>query len=300
MKKREIPEELRILRSLNSRMSLSEEEQRLLASLEKGSQGEEAFDQLTEDMGRNVILLHDLCLEHQHSTFQVDTLMISQKNIFLVEVKNYAGEYLYEKEGIRPVSSQHEITNPLHQLSRSQTLLRSLLKQLGYPSIVGGAVVFVNPEFTLFQAPLNSPIILPTQLPRFIDRWRSTPLPLHHRHKELAQQLINRHMTKNRHSRTPVYQYGELNKGLLCFSCYSFEMQIAGRSVTCENCSEKEDTEEAIMRSVAEFQLLFPERKISTPQLQEWCGGLMSAKAIRRVLTKNFKSVGDHRHRYYV
>lgn len=122
MKQRLISEELRILRALNNRMDFSEEEERLYANLEKGYQGEVAFDRLAEKLKADMIVLNDICLEFNHAVFQIDTLIISQKEVFLLEIKNYTGDYLYEAGDIRAVSSQFDLTNPLHQLNRIQTL----------------------------------------------------------------------------------------------------------------------------------------------------------------------------------
>ncbi|WP_331280798.1 nuclease-related domain-containing protein [Bacillus sp. UNC41MFS5] len=89
---------------------------------------------------------------------------MSSHTIYPFEIKNFEGDYLYELGNFYPKLSKDEIRNPLHQLKRSKSLLRPLLKDLGTHLPIKGNVTFVNPNFTLYQAPLNEPIIHPTQL----------------------------------------------------------------------------------------------------------------------------------------
>ena len=68
--------ELRTLISLNARMELSIKDKQHYANLEKGYQGEVVFDQLTSKLENDLYILNDLCLEHNKSFFQIDTLII--------------------------------------------------------------------------------------------------------------------------------------------------------------------------------------------------------------------------------
>jgi hypothetical protein len=51
---------------------------------------------------------------------------------------------------------------------------------------------------------------------------------------------------------------------------------------------------------VEEFTLLFPNKKITVDSIHDWCGGLKSKKAVRRVLSKYFGLVGKARASHYV
>lgn len=166
-KPRSVPLKLRVLRLLNPRKNFSAEERRHYLNLEKGYQGEVMFDRLTEELKSDRIVINDLCLEVNNTTFQIDTLIISQETIHPFEVKNYEGDYCYESDGFKSLYSKNEINNPLDQLKRSKLLLRQLLQSLGIHISIEGSVVFINPEFTLYQAPINAPIIYSSQLNRF-------------------------------------------------------------------------------------------------------------------------------------
>ncbi|MDQ1144916.1 hypothetical protein QE429_001743 [Bacillus sp. SORGH_AS 510] len=81
--------------------------------------------------------------------------------------------------------------NPLDQLKRSKTLLQQLLKNIGFNIPIEVNVSFINPEFTLYQAPLNKPIIYFSQLNSYMKKLNKLPSKLTSSHRELAETLIS-------------------------------------------------------------------------------------------------------------
>ncbi|MBY0121952.1 nuclease-related domain-containing protein [Bacillus sp. S/N-304-OC-R1] len=300
LKPRSISNELVIMRSLNNRMELSEKDKRHYSNLEKGYQGELIFDQLTEKIQSDIYIINDLCLEYNRSIFQIDTLIISQKTIFPIEIKNYEGDYHYSSDEFRTLLSNHEITNPLDQLKRSKTLLASLLKNNGIYLPIEGYVTFVNPEFTLYQAPVIASIILPTQLNRFIKKLNDTPSKLNPQHRELADLLMEIHLSKSPFTRLPSYDYSQLQKGITCIACLSFETICNEKKIVCNSCGYAEDIDFGVLRNVEELKCLFPNNKITTNYVHDWCKIVKSQKTIRRILLQNLESIGAKKHRYFV
>lgn len=224
--------------------------------------------------------------------------MITSDNFYLFEVKNYEGDYYYEDEKLF-VMNKTEVTNPLIQLSRSETLLGQLLHQLGYHSQIDAKVIFINPEFSLFQAPLGKPLILPTQVKRFLNRVNTTPLKLNRKHRILAEKLASLHITESPYQQLPSYSYNQVRKGLICNKCSSFILAVQGRSCLCQECGSKENLSLALIRSVKEYKLLFPKRKVTTTEIYFWCNEIIPKQRVRRFLEKNFKMVGTHQWAYY-
>ncbi|WP_462411090.1 nuclease-related domain-containing protein [Neobacillus sp. Marseille-QA0830] len=148
MKPRPFPKELKILRSLNSRMVLPEKERKRYVNLQKGYEGEVMFDARAEEFTKDRYILNDLLLETNNTSFQIDSTFITQRAISFYEVKNYEGEYLYDPKTDRFTSQyDHDITNPLHQSGRSEILLRQLLHSKGYKVPIHYYIIFINPEF---------------------------------------------------------------------------------------------------------------------------------------------------------
>jgi hypothetical protein len=292
--------ELRVLGSLNARMELSSKDKQHYAYLVKGYQGEVVFDQLTSKLENDLYVLNDLCLEHNKSFFQIDTLVIAQHTIYPYEVKNYEGDYRYESGNFYPKLSKDDIKNPLDQLKRSKSLLRPLLKNLGFHLPIEGVVTFVNPHFTLYQAPLNEPIIHPTQLNNLMRKLNEIPSKLTNRHKMLADQLISMHQTESPYTRFPPYSYEQLQKGIICAKCHSLISSVQGKmKIVYDKCGHEETVDSAVLRCVEELVLLFPDIKITTNVVYEWCGGVGSRKLIRRVLMQNYTLIGFGQWSYY-
>lgn len=299
-KKRMKSQELRTLSSLNARMDLSSKDKQHLAYLEKGYQGEVIFDQLTSKLQNGLYILNDLCLEHNKSFLQIDTLIISQQTIYPFEVKNYEGDYRYELGNFYPKLSKDEIKNPLDQLKRSKSLLRPILKNLGFQLPIEGYVTFVNPNSTLYQAPLNEPIIHPTQLNSLIKKLNDIPSKLTNRHKMLADQLISMHQTDSPYTRFPPYTYNGLKKGFICAGCHLLMSFMENKQkLLCETCGYEEEIDSAVLRSVEELVLLFPEMKITTNRVYEWCSVIESKKQISRILKQNYTLIGFGQWAYY-
>lgn len=300
LKPRTKSKEYRILISLKARMDLTAKDKKHYSYLEKGYLGEVIFDQLTEQLQNDLYIINDLCLEMNNSFFQIDTLIISQHTIYPFEVKNYEGDYRYELGNFYPKLSKDEIKNPLDQLKRTKSLLRPLLKNLGFQLPIEGAVTFVNPHFTLYQAPLDEPIIHPTQLNSLMKKLNEIPSKLTNHHKRLADQLISMHQTESPYTRLPPYSYNQQQKGIICGQCHSLITSVEDKQkIVCGICGYEETVDSAVLRCVEELLLLFPDLKITTNLVYEWCGVVGSKKTIRRVLMQNYKSVGHRQHRYF-
>ncbi|WP_442598691.1 nuclease-related domain-containing protein [Neobacillus sp. D3-1R] len=289
---------LRILRILHYRGDMTPEEEKYYWSLEKGYEGECQFDRLTEKLQNESYVLNDLLLEFNNKEFQIDTTIIHQGTIFLFEIKNLEGDYSYAPDNFQMVSGK-EISNPLDQLKRSKSLFHQLLQHLRINLEIEAYVVFINPEFTLYQAPMNIPFIFPTQITRFLKKLDMKPSHLNSSHQRLAEKLVSLHKTESANSKLPSYDYQQLKKGITCKTCYSFSVYVEGRNVVCSDCGGVELISAAVMRSVEELRLLFPERKITTNLVHEWCGVVESKKRIRRILHKNFTSSGVRQWSYF-
>ncbi|OCA91401.1 nuclease [Bacillus sp. FJAT-27225] len=289
--------ELRVLRSLDRRMDLEEAVKQQYSNLKKGYEGELLFDARTELLTSDCIILNDLLLQINGKTFQIDTLIIFPNEIFIFEVKNFEGEFFYA-DGKLFKKPQAEVADPLLQLSRTETSLRQLLKSIGFNVQVEGSVVFINPEFTLYNAPLDKPIILPTYLNPYFKKLNTKTGKLRGYHTLLADKLISMHLENSPFEQLPAYEIEHVRPGMLCQRCDSFDVYVEGKKLNCKNCSHTEKVEEAVMRHVEEFKLLFPDQQIKTILIHNWCG-IVSMKWIKSILEKNFKMVRLSRWSYF-
>jgi hypothetical protein len=299
LKERTESHELLTLRYLNTRMALTEKEKFYYLNLEKGFEGEKQFDQLAECLQEERYILNDLLLEVNNSYFQIDTTIISQEAIYLLDIKNFEGDYYLKADKFYSVKSGRECKNPIDQLKRSGTLFRQLLQKLKLNYLVDAKVIFINPEFTLYQTPLDLPIIFPTQVHRFLRELNKIPSKLNDGHKKLAQSLLSLHQTKNPFTVLPTFHYDKVRKGLICVICNSFSVFVQRKKCICKDCGHEELVAAAVIRSASEFKHLFPTQKITTNGIYEWCQIVESKKRISYILGKNYKIVGSHQWSFY-
>jgi hypothetical protein len=300
LKSRTEPDELKILRFVNARMELTEKEKRYYLHKDKGYEGEVKFDTFTEKLEDGRVVLNDLLLEVNNTKFQIDTTLIEQEIIKLFEVKNYEGDYLYKNENFYFISDKENlIQNPLDQLKRCKTLLQQLLQKLGYNFYIEGWVIFINPEFTLYEAPRDKPIILPTQLNQFMKNLNSKPSRVNGKHIKLAEKLIALHQVDSPYERLRHYEYNHLEKGIVCCKCCSLNVSTEGKKIVCKKCGHHESLDSAILRCVEEHKLLFPDKKITTSGIYEWCNRIASKKVIQKNLKEHYRPVGYRKGIYY-
>lgn len=297
-KSRTESKELQILKLLYRRMDLPDQMKQYYFNLKKGFEGEVKFDLLTKELQCECFIFNDLMLSINNTAIQIDSLIIASETIYIFEVKNYEGDYYYESDRLY-MKNKVEVNNPLIQLKRSESLLRQLLQSLGYHLPIVASVVFINPEFTLYHAPLHLPFIFPTQLNRYFRKLKNLQSKLSRKHKDLANQLFSLHCEESPYRQLPSYDFDRLRKGITCAKCDSFFTYIERMNVCCKECGNNELIATAVMRNVEEFKLLFPNRKITTNAIYEWCKIIESKKKIKRVLETNLKIVGANRWSYY-
>ncbi|WP_332634931.1 nuclease-related domain-containing protein [Halalkalibacter flavus] len=300
MKPRYEPLELKIMRSLRVRMNLSAKDESYYVNLDKGYQGEQKFDKWLEPLSPDRLILNDLLLECNNSLFQIDSLLITSNTIYLFEVKNYEGDFFIDADRWYS-SSKIEIKNPLLQLSRNESLLRRMLQEFVFHLPIESYLIFVNPEFLLYQASLKLPIIFPAQLNRFLAKLKKSPSKINASHSKFAEQLISNHIEESPFNRLPDYEFDELEKGMSCLVCQTFYPSFPYKKyLICNSCSFREDYQTAVLRNVEEFKTLFPNSKITTNTIHEWCGSIMSKRTIRNILLKSFKIIRHSNCSYYI
>ncbi|MCC3356613.1 nuclease-related domain-containing protein [Bacillus sp. REN16] len=291
--------ELELFRSLRIRKKLEVEDDNKFAYLEKGWLGEIQFDQLLLGLPNECLILNNLLLEINNSLFQIDSLLIALKKILIFEIKNNEGDYYFKNDRLHMISGK-EIKNPLNQITRSESLFRQLLHELRFNMPIESHVIYINPEFYLYEAPVNSPFVFHSQLGRFMKNLESVAASGYSDgHLRLAEKLASLHITKNPFSRLPAFTYEELKKGIVG-KCGCTFMEVANQNyLICPRCKELEHKESAVLRSVRELSLLFPDRKITVNGVMEWCG-VISSKRIRGILLDNFTLVKMGKASYYL
>ncbi|SDI80624.1 nuclease-related domain-containing protein [Natribacillus halophilus] len=297
VKEREPSLELKVLRLLNPRMNLPDDQYYM--NLEKGYAGELKLDVWLEGLRNDCLVVNDLLLKHKGKIFQIDSLVIFQRMIHLFDSKYHKGDFYLDDNKWKTIVAD-EITSPLPQLERCESLLSQLLRQrLNMNLPIEAYLVFTHPEFTLYHASPELPAIFPTQFNSFMKKMNNLGSKLDRSHEKLAEQLVALHLHESPNTQWPEYDFGQLKKGVVCSECSSFMIE-KGRIWICAACGQKENSQSAILRSIREFKILFPRERITTPTIIEWCKVEGDRKKVYRTLTKHFKKVGSKSASYYI
>jgi len=163
-----MPQSLVLFKCLRPRKSLSPRERQRYEQLEKGFIGEKMLENALNSMGcKNITTLFGCLFEVDNRAFQIDCLLLTIDKIYLLEVKNYTGDYYIENNQIYHLKSKNEIYNPVAQIERTEFLFRRLLNETKINLQAQSYVVFVNKDLMVYGAPVHLPIIYHHKLNAF-------------------------------------------------------------------------------------------------------------------------------------
>lgn len=275
-----------ILESLYYRTTLSFENQRRYENQRRGFEGEQYFDHFMNHAKQRGLVISDLFLSSQETNYQMDAVLILRNLVVIYEVKNFSGEYTYNK-GMLFSKSGHSIQSPVGQVERKKSYLHNWLLRNNYPHSIESYVVFINPDFYIYNLPSTDSMLFVGQLERHFNELAQRTSTILAQDKKLAQTLVQHHNENYRPDNLPSYEFQDLRKGVLCKNCFSFECENTRQTRICKVCGYKEKIADAIYRTVLEFQLLFPKIPVTVQTVFDWCGGVYSKYRIKYILQAN-------------
>ena len=287
-----------IMRSLHNRSRLTLADRYYHEALEKGYIGEQQFDALVESLTCDHIYLKDLRLKYYRKTFQIDSLLLVGNKAYIYEVKNYEGEYEIKGDRLLLSSTKVEVPDPMVQLQRSMSLFRQLLHHFQLPIDVEGYVIFINEKMALHNMP-KSQYLLKSMTVKQLEAINKTTEKVSQKNKRLAKHLLASLQEEKPYDDLPDYSFETMKKGMLCKHCFGQLERLSMRRSFCQRCRQTEDLSESIYRSIVEFRDLFPEKKLTTKIIHEWCGSIPSTYMVTQVLKKHYNRHKRHRWTYF-
>lgn len=295
------PTSLLLYETLLSRKVLSSEERLRYEQLHKGFTGEKQFENIFHSINpKNIIPIFDSLFEIAESEFQIDCILLSSDTIFILEVKNYTGDYYIENDNFFNVRTRTQIYNPLNQIERTEFLFKRLLSERQIDMKVRSYVVFINHDFMLYGASVQLPMIFPSQMERFFRKIDANAKPLTKSVQQLQRRLTELRKGRSAYERLPEYELSQLKRGLFCKNCYGELKRNGQQRLICTNCRQNYHLDEAVLYAIAQYHLLFPDRKITPKNIIDWCGGNLSNNFIRKVLNNNLNTLQKGSQTHYV
>lgn len=119
-----------------------------------GLRGEKILHKIAKRHKNEYRIFLNLPVRYNRNRSEIDMLMVSEKGVLIVEVKNHSGtisggdkdatwtQFKHYRDG---KSTEGEMKNPLKQLARQREILKNILRAEGYDVWIDGVVFFSNP-----------------------------------------------------------------------------------------------------------------------------------------------------------
>ncbi|HLU23051.1 MAG TPA: nuclease-related domain-containing protein [Bacillaceae bacterium] len=208
-------------------------------------------------------ILHDLSL-HSATTFQIDSLFLTQFYAILFEVKNISGKLTFRENPRQLIRERDDgqvdaFDCPAAQVERNSELLDLWLQSKGINIPVIGVVVLAYPKQIVLVPPKSTPILFPNLIPSYIRKIPQNRPILNEKDLDwLCTSMINSHQIyiPNPLSQTYKIQNHDFQTGVICDRCRYVGMQrISKKGWHCSHCNHT--SKNAHINAVRDWFLLF-------------------------------------------
>lgn len=290
--------ELLYYEALKARSHLSQNELYQYEVVVKGYEGECLYDDLLDESGHNnLLVLRDIYLKVGQSVTQFDSILISDYELKINEIKNFSGDYKYVNDQLFK-GNQTISDDPLHQLGRATGKIKRLVQPDKNRLLVEGKLIYVNDEFYLTSDNdmIWKNIVARGNLKRYFRQVNSVSSSGDRAEKIL--EILQKHEVDNPYFNLKA-DFNRVKTGIYCGRCGSFHLQKDRFHFSCLNCGSKESNETHVLRAICDYQHLFYDDLMTRTKLYEFVDGKVSGKTIWRVLSKFCRIVKNGPSTYY-
>lgn len=277
-----------------------------LNSARAGYGGEERLDRALEyfDPPYPHQIIQDFSLPAPYK-IQVDTVVLTQSGIFLLEVKNITGKLQFKQNpsvlhSILADGKVRSYKSPITQMNETSMRLRMFLKKIACPLPVTSLIVISYPSQIVEDAPSTAHVLSLGEVNFYLSEMtQANPVLSIEELDLLGQKFLRAHQDYEPFPLAPKFQIdlSEIEPGVFCPRCLLGKMMRTTLAWECETCR-------LISRSAHSaalndwFMLMKP--TISTAECCEFIG-LKSLDASKQFLLKNgCQPIGSRRYRQYI
>lgn len=283
------PHKLTWLENMQLRTELTPAERKEYQRLSIGYQGEVAFDSLFGYfVPKAAVVWDDLNLSYQGNLFQMDKSFISGNTWHFVDVKNYQGNYQYQKG--RWFRNEQLLTyNLFEQMQRSLRIGDRMMADAQVDIRLQGHIVFIQPQAKiLLQEKPPIQVVTYAQLQQWLTQLNGDYQTPFNRHCEnvLWRFQVPPYRSEQGCSEERLRQ---LRKGFHCAHCGSFAVDFDTFKMECCSCGQSEAKEEVYTRTVCEYGVLMHHKPLTKKELMEFLGEQASSRYLKIILRKHFE-----------
>lgn len=271
-----------------------------------GYGGEERLDEALEffDPPYPHRIIQDFSLGEAFKV-QVDTMVLTQSCVYLLEIKNIAGKLQFKQNpsALHSILTNGEIKsykNPITQVNETAIRMNKFLKTLACPLPVVPIIVIAHPSQIVEDAPPNALILASGEVNFHLSKMKlPKPILSIEELHQLGQNLVDLHRDYQPFPLAPKFQIAqsEIETGVFCPRCVFGKMARTKRSWECETC--RLISQDAPLDALQDwFMLIKP--TINTAECLDFIG-LEKLDAAKRFLIRNgCQPIGGRRYREYM
>ncbi len=255
-------------------------------------------------------IYHDLRLFDGFHYFQLDTIIVTQHYLLILEVKNISGTLMFDptfNQLIRISDTKEEaFPNPLTQVERQRSQLRTLLQKINIPEVPIETLIVVANRRAVLKATeeaqfISSKVIrgefLPTKVKLLDQQYGDEQLLTVKEVRKLGRILVKLHEPLDRDvlKRFSI-STDELIVGVACPTCARLAMQRLHGRWFCETCGAY--SRNAHLKALQEYALLVS-REITNQEARRFLRMDSGDAATRLLKLLNLESTGSTKGRRY-
>lgn len=267
VRKRNRPKVLQKTEALISRLPAKHQALPILhgeaAKRQAGYNGERKFDYYANLFPRQYAILHDITLNVDQVDLQLDSIILSNQAIYIIEVKNYAGTVVFDTNLNQCIRDNGEtlegFDDPVIQVKNAELLLKKWLfdKQLEELPVYS-FIAFAN-EKAIVKIEGGTKINNLTRvnaIPNLIMDFDDT-LP---KKKPYLKEKVIPHLLKECKDfdfdlfKKYNIQQSDIQSGVQCLACNTLTMKWHRRYWRCQKCHNR--SENAHLKALKDYQLL--------------------------------------------
>lgn len=277
----------------------------LLKSSKAGFGGEERLDHLMKFFNPDYpyLIIQDFSIS-TNMDLQVDTVLLTQSCVILLEVKNISGRlrFTLNPSTLRQTTAsgmERAYKSPLVQMEMAKWKFEKLLKSINFSLPVHAFLVIAYPNQIVEDSPPGSIIWSADEVMIRLQNFNMPPeiISIDEMHR-LGQQLLRLYSEYNPFPLAPKIDISpdEIIKGVFCLDCKHTKMNKIKRTWKCEGCGLANS--EAHHQAIHEwFMLIKP--SISVAECKDFLE-LEYLSTARRILSHPlYKKAGDNKMRRY-
>lgn len=314
VKERQKPIKLYKLEALLRRTSENHPKRALIkaeyAKSKAGFAGEKAFDYHLRNLpSKNYLILNDLRLAHEHTFFQMDTLVLAPNFFIIAEVKNLSGTLFFDTKYPQLIRTSNGATksfpDPLLQVKTQTRKLTSWLNDHSISKVpIKSNVVISSSNSTVKTAEVPRNVFQTvTPAANFIykvEEYEEIHQDMHLSEKELkklAKLLIKCHVPIDQNILNLFdIQKNEIIKGVFCPECGAIPMKRHWGKWYCVKC--RYTCKDAHLDAIKDYSLLLG-TTIQKNQFMHFLKITSSSSSSKLITSLNTPFSGTTRNRTY-